>query len=469
MDNSSGVGVLDKAALVLAALEAGPATLAGLVAGTGLARPTAHRLAVALEHHRLVARDMQGRFVLGPRLSELSAAAGEDRLLASAGPVLARLRDITGESAQLWRRQGEYRVCVAAAERPTGLRDTIPVGSQLTMRAGSAAQILLAWEDPERMHRGLQNAAYSATALAGIRRRGWSQSVGEREQGVASVSAPVRAPSGKVIAAVSVSGPARAALAPARPDACSRGAGRGRPAVRVTEASSGRIGHDMWISELSDRTRVPIDTIKHYLRIGVLHRGRPIAHRRSEYDETHVERIRLIRAMIEIGGMRLDSVRRVFDSVDESQTSLRDALGQAHYELSQRFLEDHEPTAGSLATVDGVIARQGWHIAEDSVHRAALAASLDTLGRGGQLGQRRPPRLLRPGWRARSRPSRSPTSTRAAAATRRSAVSRSVRALYEPLIVLLRRLAQEHASRDWAAEASWLPTEPPPVADPEDS
>ena len=50
MDNSSGVGVLDKAALVLAALEAGPATLAGLVAGTGLARPTAHRLAVALEH-----------------------------------------------------------------------------------------------------------------------------------------------------------------------------------------------------------------------------------------------------------------------------------------------------------------------------------------------------------------------------------------------------------------------------------
>ena len=121
--------------------------------------------------------------------------------------MLARLRDITGESAQLWRRQGEHRVCVAAAERPSGLRDTIPVGSQLTMSAGSAAQILLAWEDPERMHRGLQNAAFSATALSGIRRRGWAQSVGEREQGVASVSAPVRSPGGKVIAAVSVSGP----------------------------------------------------------------------------------------------------------------------------------------------------------------------------------------------------------------------------------------------------------------------
>jgi DNA-binding IclR family transcriptional regulator len=207
MDDSSGVGVLDKAALVLSALEAGPATLAGLVQSTGLARPTAHRLAVALEHHRLVARDLQGRFILGPRLGELSAAAGEDRLLATAGPVLARLRDITGESAQLFRRQGDQRICVAAAERPSGLRDTIPVGSQLTMTAGSAAQILLAWEEPERLHRGLQNAVFSAAALSSIRRRGWAQSVGEREPGVASVSAPVRSPSGRVIAAVSVSGP----------------------------------------------------------------------------------------------------------------------------------------------------------------------------------------------------------------------------------------------------------------------
>ena len=207
MDNSSGVGVLDKAAVVLTALESGPATLASLVAATGLARPTAHRLAVALEHHRIVARDMQGRFILGPRLSELSAAAGEDRLLAAAGPVLARLRDITGESAQLFRRQGDVRVCVAAAERPTGLRDTVPVGSQLTMTAGSAAQILLAWEDPERMNRGLQNSAFSAAALAGVRRRGWAQSVGEREAGIGSVSAAVRSPSGKVIAAASVSGP----------------------------------------------------------------------------------------------------------------------------------------------------------------------------------------------------------------------------------------------------------------------
>ncbi|NMR30955.1 IclR family transcriptional regulator [Crystallibacter degradans] len=207
MDKSSGVGVIDKAAMVLDTLEAGPTTLAQLVAATGLARPTVHRLALALVHHRLVSRDIQGRFVLGSRLVELASAAGEDRLIASAGPVLLALRDATGESAQVFRRQGEWRVCVASAERPIGLRDTIPVGTQLSMKAGSAAQVLLAWEDHERLLEGLKNARFTPTVLAGVRRRGWGQSLGEREPGVASVSAPVRGPSGRVIAAVSISGP----------------------------------------------------------------------------------------------------------------------------------------------------------------------------------------------------------------------------------------------------------------------
>jgi DNA-binding IclR family transcriptional regulator len=204
---TSGVGVLDKALAVLGTLESGPASLTQLVDGTGLSRPTAHRLAVALEHHGLVARDEAGAFVLGPRVLDLAAAAVGDRLGAAAGPVLARLRDATGESAQVFRRQGADRVCIAVAERPTGLRDTIPVGEVLPMKAGSAAQVLLAWDDPDRLARVLPTARFSATTLAGVRRRGWAQSVGERERGVASVSAPVRSHRGRVVAAVSVSGP----------------------------------------------------------------------------------------------------------------------------------------------------------------------------------------------------------------------------------------------------------------------
>ena len=204
---NSGVGVLDKAVRILATLESGPHSLSELVAATGIARPTAHRLAVALEFHRLVSRDFAGRFVLGARSAELAAAAGEDRLLAIAAPALAALRDASGESAQLYRRQGDQRICVATAERMSGLRDSVPVGTVLTMQAGSAAQVLMAWEEPDRLHRGLVNAKFTAASLSAVRRRGWAQSVGEREAGVASVSAPVRGPNNKVIAAVSISGP----------------------------------------------------------------------------------------------------------------------------------------------------------------------------------------------------------------------------------------------------------------------
>ncbi|MEY3093909.1 MAG: IclR family transcriptional regulator [Actinobacteria bacterium] len=204
---NSGVGVLDKAVRILSVLEGGPHSLAELVKATKIARPTAHRLAVALEFHRLVARDLSGRFILGPRSGELAAAAGEDKLLAVAGPALTALRDATGESAQLYRRQGDQRICVAAAERISGLRDSVPVGASLTMSAGSAAQILLAWEDADKLHRALVNARFNAAVLSAVRRRGWAQSVGEREPGVASVSAPVRGPNNRIIAAVSISGP----------------------------------------------------------------------------------------------------------------------------------------------------------------------------------------------------------------------------------------------------------------------
>ena len=204
----SGVGVLDKTVKILDALESGPSTLGQLVAATGLARPTAHRLAIALERHRFVLRDQHGRFVLGSRFAELAAAAGEDRLLTAAGPILQTLLD---------RRQGDQRVCIAAVERTSGLRDSIPVGAMLSMEAGSAAQILLAWEDSDRLHQGLRHAKFTATKLAAVRKRGWSESVNEREEGVCSISAPIRNASGQVIAAISISGPTgRMGAAPGR-------------------------------------------------------------------------------------------------------------------------------------------------------------------------------------------------------------------------------------------------------------
>lgn len=207
MDNHSGVGVVDKTAAILGALEKGPATLAELVALTHLARPTVHRLALALEHHHLVGRDASGAFVLGDRFAQLAASVGEDRLVSAALPVLTTLRDRTGESSQLYRPHGDQRICIAAVDRPVGLRDSIPVGTTMTMAAGSAAQVLLAWTEPERMHAALAGAAFSAADLDRVRAHGYAESAGERESGVSSVSAPVWGTAGTVIAAVSISGP----------------------------------------------------------------------------------------------------------------------------------------------------------------------------------------------------------------------------------------------------------------------
>jgi DNA-binding IclR family transcriptional regulator len=199
VEHSSGVGVLDKAVLVLDAVAGGAQTLAALTEATGLSRATAHRLAVALESHRFLARQGDGRWVLGSRLGTPVSA---DSLLDRAGPVLQRLRDTTGESAQLYRRQGDLRLCVAAADLGSGLRDTVPVGSALPMTAGSAAQVLLAFGSGEVP----EGSAFTDKVLTDVRRRGWAHSVAEREQGVASVSAPVLH-AGVLVAAVSVSGP----------------------------------------------------------------------------------------------------------------------------------------------------------------------------------------------------------------------------------------------------------------------
>lgn len=183
-DTVSDVGVLNKAVSILDAISAQPLALAELGVATGLPRATVHRLAVALEQHRLVARDHDGRFELGPRVRELARSGPVNRraLADSARPALLMLRDATGESTQLYVAVGDSRVCVAALESPYSLRTIVPVGASLPLDRGSAGRVL---------------------SGAGP---GWTESVEEREPGVASVSAAVVV-NGEVIAAVSVSGP----------------------------------------------------------------------------------------------------------------------------------------------------------------------------------------------------------------------------------------------------------------------
>lgn len=177
--------MLDKSMAIVRALADAPLLLAELVEVTGLARPTAHRLASALVEHGVVRRTDDGAFALGSELVGWGHAAaagwpwGE-----AAGPALAALVEATGESAQLYVREGDDRRCLLARESPHELRTIVPEGARLPLGVGSAGRALT---DPTV--------------------DGWVESVEERAPGVASVSAPVRDRRGIVVAAVGVSGP----------------------------------------------------------------------------------------------------------------------------------------------------------------------------------------------------------------------------------------------------------------------
>jgi DNA-binding IclR family transcriptional regulator len=186
VDSVSGVGVIDKVAAILRALTAGPLDLAELQAASEVPRATVHRLAVALEQHGLTRRDDQGRWCLGLELIALGhGATAQFGLAELAVPVLRRLRDDTGESVQLFVRDGDGRRCIASLPSPHALRWIVAEGSVLPLGRGSAGRVL--------------------TGESGD--RPWVASVEEREPGVASVSAAVRDRRGDVVAAVSVSGP----------------------------------------------------------------------------------------------------------------------------------------------------------------------------------------------------------------------------------------------------------------------
>lgn len=186
MDTVSGIGVLDKVVAILRVAGEGPVTFRQLCERTGISRATAHRLAQAMVTVGLLRRGDDGAYTPGLALIGLGRAALEAFPLTTvAAPVLRGLRDHTGESAQLFVVEEGERLCVAAVDSGHELRTIVPVGARLPMDVGSAGRVLGGDVGPD----------------------GWVASVGERAPGVASVSAPVRDGGGRILAAVSVSGP----------------------------------------------------------------------------------------------------------------------------------------------------------------------------------------------------------------------------------------------------------------------
>lgn len=198
-NEGSGIKVLDRAVAIARSVAAGDKSLAELSEDTGLPRATAHRIATALEVHHVLARGDHGEWTLGPALSGYSGGPSP-KLLAAATPVLRDLVAATGESAQLYQLTGSTRTCIAAEEPERGLHNVVPVGSRLSLSAGSAARVFAAYTPVD--------APFEDADLERVRVDGFAESVAEREVGLASVSAPVFQPDGALVAVLSISGPA---------------------------------------------------------------------------------------------------------------------------------------------------------------------------------------------------------------------------------------------------------------------
>lgn len=215
---STGTQAVDRAARLLTCVveSDAPISFTELCEASGLARSTTSRLLAALEANALLQRDEDGAFSSGA-LFALYAARHDpwSQLVRVARPVLERLRDETGETANLAAPRGDAVVQIAQVDSRyvLGARDwtqvTVPAHLSATGKVLYAYDRLVApngrLEKPTR--RSVGTGATLRRQLAGIRRRGYATTCEELEIGLNAVAAPVYGSAGTVIAALGVSGP----------------------------------------------------------------------------------------------------------------------------------------------------------------------------------------------------------------------------------------------------------------------
>ena len=204
----------------------------------------------------------------------------------------------------------------------------------------------------------------------------------------------------------------------------------------------------MRISELSKASGVSIPTIKFYLREGLLPQGRLVAANQAEYEEDHLRRLRLVRALAEVGDLPLATVREVLRAVDDPALPIHAALGTAHRALGPDLGQVDDPAVtDARAEVDRFLRELGWDVAPDSPGRHELAVALATLRRLGWPNAQA--RLFRRYATATdSLASYEVRRTTPRGATRAETIERAVigTVVFEAVLSALRRLAQERHS-----------------------
>lgn len=207
----------------------------------------------------------------------------------------------------------------------------------------------------------------------------------------------------------------------------------------------------MRLAELSERSGVSTATIKYYLREGLLAPGRQINTTTAEYDEGHLRRLRLVRALIQVGRIPVATARDVLGHVDDESLGRTIRLGAALWALPQGAEPDEEDPAVVAARreVDRLLANLGWETARElsalsPVHRSLVVAVAALI----RLGYPWDAELMAPYAELMHQVARRDLDyleTHASDAERvETAVAATV--LFEPVLTALHRLAQEEES-----------------------
>jgi DNA-binding transcriptional MerR regulator len=142
----------------------------------------------------------------------------------------------------------------------------------------------------------------------------------------------------------------------------------------------------MRIAELSRRSGVPIPTIKYYLREGLLSPGERTSPNQARYTEAHVQRLRLIRALIDVGHLSIAATRDVLASIDAPGATLHERLGKAQHAVMPVLETDVDEVSLALAAreVEEFARRRGWQVKESNPGWSLLIQVLATLHSLGQ-------------------------------------------------------------------------------------
>jgi DNA-binding transcriptional MerR regulator len=139
------------------------------------------------------------------------------------------------------------------------------------------------------------------------------------------------------------------------------------------------------MSELVSRSGVPLPTVKYYLREGLLPAGEATGRNQASYDDSHLQRLRLIRALIDVGGLPVSTVREVLQAVDDPHHVEHNLRGIAHHVIARPSRGDRTSPSWIAAreAAAGLVAERGWGVhptAPALDHLADAIEALRTLG-----------------------------------------------------------------------------------------